>query len=136
MGSTTTTIPKLDPLLDQIELVVPTTVAGTFCGVAFTLYCLYVISLAPRLNEERQKIRARFMLGYSTVVMLCGLYSLVSNAWVAQDAYINYKDYPGGSYSYERSTFSTQLVMTVGFICQLGIDILTSAIQVHSSFSY
>ncbi|EKM75896.1 hypothetical protein AGABI1DRAFT_109134 [Agaricus bisporus var. burnettii JB137-S8] len=35
------------------------------------------------------------MLGYSSILMLCGLYYLVANAWVAQGAYIKHGDHPG-----------------------------------------
>ncbi|XP_006455507.1 hypothetical protein AGABI2DRAFT_145634 [Agaricus bisporus var. bisporus H97] len=112
----------------QLELVTPTTVAGTFYGIVFTLFCLYVDSLAPQFRDEDRKRRAKFMLGYSSIIMLCGLYSLVSNAWITQDAYIKHGNYPGGPYFYVLATFHAP-VMIAAFTCQIVIDILTSAIQ-------
>jgi hypothetical protein len=122
-------------LANQLELVATTTVAGTIYGVAFTLFCLYIHSLIPRLRGGDRKIQARFMLGYSTVIMLCGLYSLVSNAWVTQDAYIKHSNYVGGPFNYIGTTFRSNIGITVGFVCQTIIEILTSAIQVRSCFS-
>ncbi|KAF7762320.1 hypothetical protein Agabi119p4_8913 [Agaricus bisporus var. burnettii] len=112
----------------QLELVTPTTVAGTFYGIAFTLFCLYIDSLASQFRDEDRKRRAKFMLGYSSIIMLCGLYSLVSNAWITQDAYIKHDNYPGGPYFYVLATFHAP-VMIAAFTCQIVIDILTSAIQ-------
>jgi hypothetical protein len=122
-------------LVTQLELVTPTTVAGTLYGIAFTLFCLYVHALAPRLRNGDRTKQARFMLAYSTVIMLCGLYYLVSNAWVTQDAYIKHSDYPGGPYAYVESTFQgTTAVIPIGLACQTAIDVMTSAIQVRGPF--
>jgi hypothetical protein len=120
-------------LANQLELVVPTTVAGTLYGIAFTLFCLYVHKLAPRLRDGGRKRQAKFMLGFSTVIMLSGLYNLVSNAWVTQDAYIKHSSYPKGPWSFIASSDRTP-VTVVAFTCQLAIDALTSAIQVCSYF--
>ncbi|XP_006455511.1 hypothetical protein AGABI2DRAFT_121428 [Agaricus bisporus var. bisporus H97] len=117
-------------LITQLELVTPTTVAGTLYGIAFTLFCLYVHSLVPRLRDDDRKKQAKFMLGYTIVIMLCGLYNLVSNAWITQDAYIMHGDYPGGPYVYIASTFHTRPASAVSLTCQLAIDTLTSAIQI------
>ncbi|EKM74626.1 hypothetical protein AGABI1DRAFT_95488 [Agaricus bisporus var. burnettii JB137-S8] len=119
------------PLLlgTQLELVAPTTMAGTLYGIAFTLFCLYVHSLVPRLQDEDRKKQAQFMLGYTSIIMLCGLCNLVTNAWITQDGYIKHVDYPGGPYAYIASTFHTRPASAVAFTCQLAIDTLTSAIQ-------
>jgi hypothetical protein len=117
-------------LLTQIELVTPTTVAGTFYGIAVTLFSLYVYALAPQLREGDRTRQAQFMLAYSTVIMLCGLYLLVVNASVTQDAYIRHSDYPNGPYGYILSTYLSTPVITIGLVCQAIIDISTSAIQV------
>jgi hypothetical protein len=132
MDNNTTPPTLTGPLLflTQIELVTPTTVAGTFYGIAVTLFSLYVHALASRLREGDRKRQARFMLVYSTVIMLCGLYSLVANAWVAQDAYIRHSDYPEGPYAYIISTYLSTPVIPIGLVCQALIDILTLAIQV------
>jgi hypothetical protein len=122
-------------LVTQLELVTPTTVAAALYGIAFTLFCLYVHALAPRLRNGDRTKQARFMLAYSTVMMLCGLYFLVANAWVTQDAYIKHNDYPGGPYVYEISTFHrATVVIPIVLACQTAIDILTSAIQVRGRF--
>jgi hypothetical protein len=76
-NSTTTPLQGDLLLMNQLELVAPTTVAGTLYGIAFTLFCLYVHSLIPQLRNIDRKRHAKFMLGYSTVIMLCGLYNLV-----------------------------------------------------------
>ncbi|EKM75912.1 hypothetical protein AGABI1DRAFT_131811 [Agaricus bisporus var. burnettii JB137-S8] len=115
-------------LATQLELVTPTTMAGTFYGVAFTLFCLYVHSLVPQLQDEDRKRRAKFMFGYTVVIMLCGLYDLVANTWIIQDAYIKHGDYFGGPYLYLQSSFHTG-VMAVMSVCQMAVDILTSTIQ-------
>jgi hypothetical protein len=123
-------------LVTQLELVTPTTVAAALYGIAFTLFCLYVHALAPRLRNGDRTKQARFMLAYSSVIMLCGLYFLVANAWVTQDAYIKHSDYPGGPYAYVLSTFhSTTAVIPIGLTCQTVIDVMTSAIQVRGRFS-
>jgi ABC-type glycerol-3-phosphate transport system permease component len=119
----------------QLELVSSTTVAGTLYGIAFTLFYLYVHALVPRLRDEDRKTQAKFMLSYSSVIMLCGLFTLIVNAWLAQDAYIKHRNYPGGPYVYEQSLYHKPLVITE-VICQVVIDVLTSAIQVQfGSFS-
>jgi hypothetical protein len=124
-------------LFTQLELVTPTTVAAALYGIAFTLFCLYVHALAPRLRNGDRTKQARFMLAYSSVIMLCGLYFLVSNAWVTQDAYIKHSNYPGGPYAYIASTFQgTTAVIPIGLVCQTAIDVMTSAIQVRGRFSY
>jgi hypothetical protein len=122
-------------LLNQFELVGPTTVAGTLYGIAFTLFCLYVRSLVPRFRDEDRKRQARFMLAYSTVIMLCGLYNLVLNTWITQEAYIKHADYPGGPYFYIRTTYHSAPAVTAGLACQAAVDTLTAAILVHSHFS-
>jgi hypothetical protein len=114
----------------QLELVSTTTVASTLYGIAFTLFCLYVHALGSRLRDEDRKTQAKFMLSYSSVIMLCGLFTLVVNAWLAQDAYIKHGNYPGGPYAYEQSQYHKPLVMTE-VVCQVAIDVLTSAIQVQ-----
>jgi hypothetical protein len=129
--STTTTLPGEVFLQNQLELVTATTVAGTLYGIVFTLFCLYVHSLAPQLRVKDRKRQAKFMIGYSTVIMLCGLYYLVSNAWVMQDAYIKHSNYPGGPLSYIGSIFVHNPVITIGLACQVVVDVLTSAIQVR-----
>jgi hypothetical protein len=136
MGNNTA-IPLQGEILfaNQLELVVPTTVAGTLYGIAFTFFCLYVHALGPQLRDGDRKRHAQFMLGYSAVIMLCGLYDLVANAWVTQDAYIKHSDYLGSPYSYILSAYHTSRVMFIGGFCQVAVDILTSAIQVHSHFS-
>jgi hypothetical protein len=137
MGNSTTPPLTGDLLLaTQLELVTPTTVAAALYGIAFTLFCLYVHALAPRLRNGDRTKQARFMLTYSSVIMLCGLYFLVSNAWVTQDAYIKHSDYPGGPFVYLVSTFNgTTAVIPIGFVCQTSIDVMTSAIQVRGQFS-
>ncbi|EKM74294.1 hypothetical protein AGABI1DRAFT_95739 [Agaricus bisporus var. burnettii JB137-S8] len=130
MANNTTALQGPILLATQLELVTPTTVAGTFYGIAFTLFCLYVHSLVPRLQDEDRKRQAKFMLVYTSIIMLCGLCTLVSNSWITQDAYIKHGDYPGGPYGYIPSTFHTQPIIAVVFTCQLAIDILTSAIQI------
>ncbi|XP_006455455.1 hypothetical protein AGABI2DRAFT_121383 [Agaricus bisporus var. bisporus H97] len=115
-------------LATQLELVTPTTLAGTLYGVAFTLFCLYVHSLVSQLQDEDRKRRAKFMLGYTVVIMLCGLYNLVANAWAIQEAYIKHGDYPGGPYLYLLSSFHTG-VIAIMIVCQMAVDILTSTIQ-------
>lgn len=117
-------------LLTQIEFVTPTTVAGTLYGIAFTLFCLYVHSLAPQLRDEERKRQAIFMLVYSSIIMLCGLYDLVTNAWFTQEYYLKHYDYPQGPYIYGTTTLHTPLTIS-SFTCQVAIDALTSAIQVQ-----
>jgi hypothetical protein len=118
-------------LITQIELVTPTTVAGTLYGIAFTLFCLYIHALAPRLRKGDRTKQAKFMLVYSTIIMICGLYFLIANAWITQDAYIKHNDYPGGPYVYIEATYLTSVMIPVGLACQLAIDVLTSSIQVR-----
>jgi hypothetical protein len=117
-------------LVTQLELVTSTTVDGTLYGIVFTLFCLYVHSLSPRLWDGDRKRQAQFMLGFSSIVMLCGLYILIVNTWATQDAYIKHNNYPGGPYSYENSTIHTAIEIAL-ISCWLVVDILTSAIQVH-----
>jgi hypothetical protein len=121
-------------LVTQLELVTSTTVDGTLYGIAFTLFCLYVNSLSSRLWDGDRKRQAQFMLGFSSIVMLCGLYILIANTWATQDAYIKHNNYPGGPYSYESSTYHTAITIAL-ISCWLVVDILTSVIQVHC-FTY
>lgn len=116
-------------LVTQIELVSGTTAAGTLYGIAFSLYCLYLHASIPQLRDHNRKRQTRFMITYSTIIMLCGLYYLLSNAWVIQDAYIMHANFPGGPYLYENPT---QPVIAAGLVLLSVVDILTAAIQVPS----
>jgi hypothetical protein len=129
-NSTATPLQGYFLLVTQLELVTPTTVDGTLYGIAFTLFCLYVHSLAPRLQDEDRKRQAKFMLGYSSIIMLCGLYVLIVNVWLVQDAYIKHGNYPEGPYAYTLTTYHKPLVI-ISTICQFALDTLTSAIQVQ-----
>jgi hypothetical protein len=135
-NTTATSLAAENLLLVEFELVTNTTVAGTFYGVAFTLFCLYVYALAPRLLNGDRKRQARFMLAYSAVIMLCGLYNLVSNAWAYQNAYIKHSNYPGGPYLYIISSYHTTTALSLGLACQVVVDTLTSAIQVCRYISH
>ncbi|EKM75189.1 hypothetical protein AGABI1DRAFT_132440 [Agaricus bisporus var. burnettii JB137-S8] len=114
-------------LVTQIELVSGTTAAGTLYGIAFSLYCLYLHASIPQLRDHNRKRQTRFMITYSTIIMLCGLYYLLSNAWVIQDAYIMHANFPGGPYLYENPT---QPVIAAGLVLLSVVDILTAAIQI------
>jgi hypothetical protein len=76
------------------------------------------------------------MLAHSTIVMLCGLSSLIANGWITQDAYIKHGDYTGGPHRYTFSACHTHPMVTISNICQMLVDILTSAIQVTYIASY
>ncbi|EKM75188.1 hypothetical protein AGABI1DRAFT_132439 [Agaricus bisporus var. burnettii JB137-S8] len=117
-------------LSTQFELVSSTTAAGTLYGIAFSLYCLYLHASLPQLRGLDRRRRTQFMITYSTIIMLCGLYYLVSNAWVVQDAYIKHANFPGGPVLYVSSTFLTQPVIAVGLVCVSVVDISTAAIQI------
>ncbi|XP_006456359.1 hypothetical protein AGABI2DRAFT_122264 [Agaricus bisporus var. bisporus H97] len=117
-------------LSTQFELVSATTAAGTLYGIAFSLYCLYLHASLPQLRGLDRRRRTQFMITYSTIIMLCGLYYLVSNAWVVQDAYIKHANFPGGPVLYVSSTFLTQPVIAVGLVCVSVVDISTAAIQI------
>ncbi|KAF7760977.1 hypothetical protein Agabi119p4_10386 [Agaricus bisporus var. burnettii] len=114
-------------LVTQIELVSGTTAAGTLYGIAFSLYCLYLHASIPQLRDHNRKRQTRFMITYSTIIMLCGLYYLLSNAWVIQDAYIMHANFPGGPYLYENPT---QPVIAAGLVLLSVVDVLTAAIQI------
>jgi hypothetical protein len=70
------------------------------------------------------------MLGYSTVITFCGMGNLVLNTWITQNAYIKHSGLPGGPLLYIASNYNTPAV-AVALACQLVVDILTSAVQVH-----
>lgn len=118
-------------LATQLDIVSGTTAAGTFYGIAFSLYCLYLHTSLFRLREPDRRRQTQFMMAYSSIIMLCGLYYLVSNAWVTQDAYIKHANFPGGPWVYESATYIRQPVITVGLVCVSIIDISTAAIQVQ-----
>lgn len=134
MDNNTPTVENELVLANELELVSPTTVAGTLYGIAFTLFCLYVHSLAPHYQDQDRKGRAKFMLGYSSIIMVFGLYIVVTNTWYIQDAYIKHGDFPGGPYAYALSAIHTQPAIFTSFICQFSIEIMTSAIQVRFVF--
>ncbi|XP_006456360.1 hypothetical protein AGABI2DRAFT_122265 [Agaricus bisporus var. bisporus H97] len=116
-------------LVTQIELVSGTTAAGTLYGIAFSLYCLYLHASIPQLRDHNRKRQTRFMITYSTIIMLCGLYYLLSNAWVIQDAYIMHANFPGGPYLYENPTQPPQfrcLLIYASFVIQADLDSLFS----------
>ncbi|XP_006456364.1 hypothetical protein AGABI2DRAFT_122268 [Agaricus bisporus var. bisporus H97] len=117
-------------LITQLELVSATTAAGTLYGIAFSLYCLYLHASLPQLQDHDRRRQTQFMITISTIIMLCGLYYLVLNAWVIQDAYVKHADFPGGPFVYEGSTVLTQPAIAVGFVCQSVVDISTGAIQI------
>ncbi|XP_006456369.1 hypothetical protein AGABI2DRAFT_122272 [Agaricus bisporus var. bisporus H97] len=103
-------------LVTQIELTSTTTAAGTLYGIAFFLYCLYLHALLPQLRDNDRRRKTQFMITYSSIIMLCGLYFLLLNAWVIQDAYIKHADFPEGPYGYEESTYVTQPAIAVGLV--------------------
>ncbi|KAF7760990.1 hypothetical protein Agabi119p4_10399 [Agaricus bisporus var. burnettii] len=117
-------------LVTQLELVSTTTAAGTLYGIAFLLYCLYLHALLPQLRDNDRRRKTQFMITYSSIIMLCGFYFLLLNAWVIQDAYIKHADFPEGPYGYEGSTYVTQPAIAVGLVCEFVIDILTASIQI------
>ncbi|KAF7760975.1 hypothetical protein Agabi119p4_10384 [Agaricus bisporus var. burnettii] len=121
--------PLLLPLT-QLELVSSTTAAGTLYGIAFSLYCLYLHASIPRLRDHDRRRQTQFMITISTIIMLCGLYYLISDAWVIQDAYIKHANFPGGPLAYENSTFLSQPAIAVGLVCVAVVDISTGAIQI------
>lgn len=114
----------------RLELVTSGTVAGTFYGFAFSLYCLYALSLFPQLRSPDSPQRAKFMFSYTTIIMLLGLFNLASNAWITTNAYIGHNDFPGGPLAYGYTVLATQPVFIACNASQLAINILTSAIQV------
>jgi hypothetical protein len=132
-----TTIPLQGDLLllNQFQVVAPTTVGGTLYGIAFTLFCLYAHSLVVEIRNGDRKRQAKFMLVYSTVIMLCGLYNLVINAWMTQRTYIGHANYSGGPYAYKRLAYRITPVTVAGLSCQATVDVLTGAIQVHRFFT-
>jgi hypothetical protein len=117
-------------LATQIHLISSTTVSGALFGFAFAIFCLYVYSIVPRLQDGGRKRQSQVMLGYSSVIMLSGLCFLVSNTWVIQDAYIEHSDYPGGPLLYISLNNRAPYATTISFSCQTAVDLLTSAIQV------
>ncbi|KAF7760641.1 hypothetical protein Agabi119p4_10050 [Agaricus bisporus var. burnettii] len=117
-------------LVTQLELVSGTTAVGTLYGITFSLYCLYLHASLPQLQDHDRRRQTQFMITYSTIIMLCGLYFLILNAWVIQDAYIKHANFPGGPFLYEDSTFLTQPAIAVGFVFQYVVDISTGAIQI------
>jgi hypothetical protein len=121
-------------IINQLDLLSSTTVAGALYGLAFALFCLYVHAIGRQLREGERTRQAKFMLAYSIVVMICGTYYLVASAWVAQDAYIKHSDYPDSPYSYVISTYPTSPVIWLALACQQTVDALTSAIQVCRRF--
>ncbi|KAF7760989.1 hypothetical protein Agabi119p4_10398 [Agaricus bisporus var. burnettii] len=117
-------------LTTQLELVSTTTAAGTLYGIAFSLYCLYLHASLPQLRDHDRRRTTQFMIIYSSIIMLCGLYFLILNAWVIQDAYIKHANFPKGPYAYEESTYVTQPALAVGLVCESVIDVLTASIQI------
>ncbi|XP_006456367.1 hypothetical protein AGABI2DRAFT_122271 [Agaricus bisporus var. bisporus H97] len=103
-------------LTTQLELVSTTTAAGTLYGIAFSLYCLYLHASLPQLRDHDRRRTTQFMIIYSSIIMLCGLYFLILNAWVIQDAYIKHANFPKGPYAYEESTYVTQPAIAVGLV--------------------
>jgi hypothetical protein len=71
------------------------------------------------------------MLVCSTVIMICGLYYLVANAGVTQNAYIKHSDYPGGPFVYVEFSYLATPVILGGLVCQVTVDLLTAEIQVR-----
>jgi hypothetical protein len=117
-------------LLNQLDLVSTSTACGMLYGIVFTLFCLYVHSLAPQFCERNRRQQAKFMLAYSAFIKLCGLYYLLSNAWATQDAYVKHSKYPNGPYFYLLSMFHGGPMILLALICQVIIDMLTLTIQV------
>ncbi|KAF7760976.1 hypothetical protein Agabi119p4_10385 [Agaricus bisporus var. burnettii] len=130
MSANSTPLQGLLLLLTQLELVSAMTVAGTLYGIAFSLYCLYLHASLPQLRDHDRRRQTQFMITNSTIIMLCGLYYLISNAWVVQDAYIKHASFPGGPIVYEYYSAITQPTIKVGIVCQLVVDISTGAIQI------
>ncbi|KAF7760979.1 hypothetical protein Agabi119p4_10388 [Agaricus bisporus var. burnettii] len=117
-------------LATQLELVSGTTVGGTLYGIAFSLYCLYLHASLPQLRDHDRRRQTQFMMTFSTIIMSCGLYYLISNAWVIQDAYIKHANFPGGPLVYENSTYLTQPAIALGLVCVAVVDASTTAIQI------
>lgn len=126
------TSPLQGPLLlvTELELISSTTIAGVFYGIAIILYCLYIQSSLSQLQKLDRRRQTKFMLVYTTIVMLCGLVSLGTNGWIIQNAYIKHSNFPGGPYRYTNDVDTTQ---PIGIICLsslMMVDILSLAIQV------
>ncbi|XP_006456362.1 hypothetical protein AGABI2DRAFT_122267 [Agaricus bisporus var. bisporus H97] len=121
-------------LATQLELVSGTTAGGTLYGIAFSLYCLYLHASLPQLRDHDRRRQTQFMMTFSTIIMSCGLYYLISNAWVIQDAYIKHANFPGGPLVYESSTYLTQPAIALGLVCVAVVDASTTAIQIRTIF--
>jgi hypothetical protein len=120
---------KLLPVT-QLQLATGGTVAGTFYGIAFTLYCLYALSLAAQLRSPGLRRRAQFLFAYSTIIMLLALFNVAADAWIINSSYIGHCDFPGGPFVYGYTVLSSEPMFVVYNASQLAINMLTSAIQV------
>lgn len=117
-------------LVTEFDLISTTTAGGVLYGIGFALYYLYVQSLLPQLQDPDKKRQLKFMLAYTSVIMLCGLVYLGIGIWQDQDAYIRHRNFPGGPFLYEQGPLHTQPLIAVGFVAEDIIHILTSAMQV------
>ncbi|EKM75197.1 hypothetical protein AGABI1DRAFT_132447 [Agaricus bisporus var. burnettii JB137-S8] len=105
-------------LATQLELVSGTTAGGTLYGIAFSLYCLYLHASLPQLRDHDRRRTTQFMIISSSIIMLCGFYFLLLNAWVIQDAYIKHANFPKGPYGYEDSTFNPDMALMGSLVWQ------------------
>ncbi|KAF9445738.1 hypothetical protein P691DRAFT_709869 [Macrolepiota fuliginosa MF-IS2] len=94
-----------DILNDAVNLV-STIICGVGYGIAFTLYCICARTLCAQLRFPDKQRQAMFMLTYITIITLCGGLYLASASRVAQLAYVDFRNYPGGPYAYTLFIFS------------------------------
>lgn len=116
---------------EVFNLISSTTIIGVLYGATFVLYCLCAWSLYLKLRKPDKRFCTKFSFGYISFLFFCLTGLLALNSRMAQMAYINNADFPGGPLEYQRSyTSITKSYVTAGSTLNFIVEVLTMAVQV------
>ncbi|KAF9440653.1 hypothetical protein P691DRAFT_781788 [Macrolepiota fuliginosa MF-IS2] len=115
-------------LIEDVDLISETTINGLLYGIALSLFFLCVQSLYPQLKDPHLRRQAIFMLGYTSVVMICGFVFLALFTQIIQLAYIDHNTSLGEPIVNEQVLFGQPIGVGQGAFSTV-MDALTLGIQ-------
>ncbi|KAF9442698.1 hypothetical protein P691DRAFT_680931 [Macrolepiota fuliginosa MF-IS2] len=115
-------------LTEDVDLISATTINGLLYGIALSLFFLSVQSLYPQLKSPHLWGQAIFMLGYTSVVMICGIIYLTLVTQMGQLSYIDHNTSLGELLGYEIFLLG-QPIEVAQTIFNIIVDIMTLGIQ-------
>lgn len=80
-------------------------------GVELALFVACFFSLVQNMKPSNAK-RQIFLLTYITIIFGLGTIFMITNSLITQQAFVEYRDYPGGPASYLNAMFANTVGLT------------------------